>query len=36
MELLSNYVYRDECYLKYKDFTPRFLIRSVERASELS
>ena len=36
MKLLSNYIYSDKSYLKYKNFTPRFLIERVERASGLS
>ena len=35
-KLLLNYIYRDKSDLKYKDFTPRFLIEGVGRASELS
>ena len=36
IKLLSNYIYRNKNYLKCKDFTPRFLIGGVERASELN
>ena len=36
MKLLLNYIYRDKSYLKYKDLIFKFLVRGVERASELS
>ena len=35
MKILLNYIYSDKSYLKYNDFIARFLIRGVERASEL-
>ena len=36
IKLSLNYIHRDKSYLKCKDFTPRFLIGGVGRASGLS
>ena len=36
IELLLNYIHRDKSYVKYKNFISKFLMRGVERASELS